>query len=164
MAALKEPVKMAIVQALACFDTPSQVVELVKQEFGLTITRQQVATYDPTKTTGKNLSKKLVALFEATRAAFLAMKAEIPIAQQAFRLRAVQRELERAQARGNSAMVLQALEHAAKETGGLFTNRRELTGAGGGPLKNELTGPEGAPLIPTNPQEAAKAYQQLMAG
>lgn len=35
MATLKDNVKLFIVQALACFDTPSQVVEAVKQEFGL---------------------------------------------------------------------------------------------------------------------------------
>ncbi|MDU2882953.1 MAG: DUF2280 domain-containing protein, partial [Enterobacter sp.] len=41
MATLKGEVKAFIVQPLACFDTPSQVVELVKKEFGLSITRQQ---------------------------------------------------------------------------------------------------------------------------
>ena len=33
MAALKEPVKIFIVQSLACRDTPQEVAELVKQEF-----------------------------------------------------------------------------------------------------------------------------------
>ncbi len=37
MAALKEPVKIFIVQALACRDTPQEVVDLVKQEFGIQI-------------------------------------------------------------------------------------------------------------------------------
>lgn len=163
MAALKDNVKLAIVQALACYDTPTQVAEMVKLEFGIEIQRQQVAVYDPTKAAGKKLSAKLKAIFEETRAAFLEMKTEIPIAQQAVRLRALQRELERAQSRGNSALVMQLCEQAAKEKGGVFTNKRELTGANGGPLKSELTGAEGAPLIPTNPQEAAKAYAQLMA-
>jgi hypothetical protein len=43
MAALKEPVKIFIVQSLACFETPQQVVEAVKQEYNVEITRQQVA-------------------------------------------------------------------------------------------------------------------------
>ncbi len=128
MAALKEQVKLAITQALACYDTPTQVVELVKQEFGLTIPRQQASAYDPTKAAGRNMSAKLKAVFAETRKAFLGMKAEIPIAQQAVRLRALQREFERAQSRGNTAMVSQLLEHAAKEMGGAFTNKRELTG------------------------------------
>ena len=134
MAALKDPVKLVIVQALACFDTPSQVVDLVKQDFGLTITRQQASSYDPTKASGKNVGAKLRAVFDSTRAAFLEMKTQIPIAQQAFRLRTLQKELERAQQRGNSAMVSQLLEQAAKEMGGAFTNKREIAGAGGGPL------------------------------
>ena len=33
MAALKEPVKIFIVQSLACFETPQQVADTVKQEF-----------------------------------------------------------------------------------------------------------------------------------
>lgn len=37
MAALKEPVKIFIVQSLACFETPLQVVEAVKQDFNIEI-------------------------------------------------------------------------------------------------------------------------------
>ena len=43
MAALKEPVKIFIVQALACRDTPQEVAELVKQEFNIEIDRRQWA-------------------------------------------------------------------------------------------------------------------------
>lgn len=135
MAALKEDVKLAIVQALACFDTPSQVAEFVKQEYGLVVPRQQVAMYDPTKAAGKNLSKKLAEIFHATRAAFLERVPDVPIAQQAYRLRVLQRQLERAEKQGNVAMVSSLLEQAAKELGGVFTNRREHTGAGGAPLQ-----------------------------
>ncbi|MDN5503232.1 MAG: DUF2280 domain-containing protein [Comamonas sp.] len=134
MAVLKDPVKISIVQALACFDTPTQVADHVKQEFGLVITRQQVAMYDPTKASGHNLSKKLREIFEATRAKFLDDISTIPIAQQAYRLRVLQRNLERADSRGNSAMVSTLLEQAAKELGGAFTNRKELTGKDGQPL------------------------------
>lgn len=49
MAALNGEVKAFIVQALACFDTPSQVAEQVKKEFGLEVSRQQVESHDPTK-------------------------------------------------------------------------------------------------------------------
>lgn len=58
MAALKEPVKMFIVQSLACFETPQQVVEAVKQDYKIEITRQQVALYDPTKVAGRKLSSQ----------------------------------------------------------------------------------------------------------
>jgi hypothetical protein len=49
MAALSPEVKAFIVQALACFDTPTQIASQVKQEFGLDISIQQVSSYDPTK-------------------------------------------------------------------------------------------------------------------
>ena len=134
MAALNDEVKLAIVQALACFDTPSQVADQVKQEFGLVLARQQVAGYDPTKPSGKKLSKKLLEVFQATRQKFLDDVSTIPISNQSYRLRVLQRNLERADQRGNSAMVSTLLEQAAKELGGAFTNRRELTGKNGQPL------------------------------
>lgn len=134
MAALTESVKLAIVQALACFDTPSQVSKAVKQEFGIEVPRMQVAQYDPTKQAGRNLSKKLQAVFEATRASFLSDVSTIPIAQQAFRLRVLHRSMSKAEESGNISLVAQLLEQAAKESGGAFTNRRELTGKGGRPL------------------------------
>ena len=40
MAALKPEIKAFIVQSVACFDTPSQVVESVLKEFGVNIPRQ----------------------------------------------------------------------------------------------------------------------------
>lgn len=134
MPALTDEVKIALVQALACYDTPTQAAEAVKEEFGVVVSRSQVAKYDPTKHYGQNLGKKLRGIFEATRAAFLSDVATIPIAQQAYRLRILQRALERAESRGNTLMVSQLLEQAAREVGGAFTNRREVTGKDGKPL------------------------------
>ncbi|VCX05509.1 hypothetical protein BANRA_00019 [Acinetobacter baumannii] len=95
MATLKEPVKIFIVQSLACRDTPQEVAELVKQEFGVDIDRVQVATYDPTKVAGKNLSKKYVELFEKTRDEFDKGLIDIPIANKYYRLKQYQRQLEK---------------------------------------------------------------------
>jgi hypothetical protein len=55
---LPEAVKTFIVQSLACFDTPSVVVDAVRKEFGETITRQSVEGYDPYKKAGSNLAEK----------------------------------------------------------------------------------------------------------
>lgn len=57
MAALKIEVKVFIVQSLACFDNPSQLVESVKKEFGLAMPRQQVKSPDPTKANVKRLAQ-----------------------------------------------------------------------------------------------------------
>jgi hypothetical protein len=134
MARLDEAVKRFIVQALACYDTPSQVAEAVKEEFGLVLDRAHVAVYDPTKASGKDLSKKWRDLFEETRKRFRKEVAEIPIADQAYRLRQLQRMLQDAMSRKNVVLASQLLEQAAKEAGGAFSNRREISGPNGGPV------------------------------
>ena len=136
MATLKEPVKIFIVQSLACRDTPQEVAELVKQEFKISIDRVQVASYDPTKAAGKNLSKKFVELFHKTRADFDAGLIDIPIANKHYRLKQYQKQLERNAK--NTVMSLKILEQAAKDCGGQFTNKQEITGAGGGPIQQEI--------------------------
>ena len=137
MAALKEPVKIFIVQALACRDTPQEVADQVLQEFGVKIDRKQCQLYDPTKAAGKNLSKKFVDLFHKTRADFDAGLIDIPIANKHYRLKQYQKQLERNAK--NTVMSLKILEQAAKDCGGQFTNKQEITGAGGGPIQNENT-------------------------
>ncbi|WP_443612812.1 DUF2280 domain-containing protein [Acinetobacter pseudolwoffii] len=133
MAALKEPVKIFIVQALACRDTPQEVAEQVLQEFGVKVDRKQVQSYDPTKAAGKNLSKKFVELFDKTRADFDAGLIDIPIAQKHYRLKQYQKQLERNAK--NTVMSLKILEQAAKDVGGQFTNRQEITGKDGKPIE-----------------------------
>jgi len=128
MAALDVKVKRYIVQALACWDTPTQVVKAVKEEFGLDLPRQQVATYDPTKAAGRDLSKELRALFDDTRKRFKETIDDIPIANQAFRLRVIERLARDAESQGNKALVAQLVEQAAKEVGGAYTNRRQIEG------------------------------------
>ena len=125
MAALKEPVKIFIVQALACRDTPQEVADQVLQEFGVKIDRKQCQLYDPTKVAGKNLSKKFVDLFHKTRADFDAGLIDIPIAQKFYRLKHYQKQLERNLK--NTVMSLKILEQAAKDVGGQFTNKTEVT-------------------------------------
>lgn len=129
MATLKEPVKIFIVQSLACRDTPQEVADAVKQEFKIEIERQQVAAYDPTKSRGKDLSKKLSDLFHETRKKFDEGLIDIPIANKHYRLKQYQKQLERNSR--NTVMTLKILEQAAKDSGGQFTNRQELTGKDG---------------------------------
>lgn len=124
MAALKNEVKGFIVQALACFDTPSQVVEQVKQEFGVEISRQLCESHDPTKRAGVNLAVKWVTLFHDTRKRFREETAEIPIANRAYRLRGLGRMAEKAENMRNLALTAQLYEQAAKEVGDVYVNRR----------------------------------------
>lgn len=124
MAALKNEVKSFIVQALACFDTPSQVSQAVKQEFDVDVTRQQVEQHDPTKRAGSHLALKWQILFHDTRKHFREQTAEIPIANRAYRLRALGRMAEKAETMKNMALATQIIEQAAKETGDVYVNRR----------------------------------------
>ncbi|WDG52485.1 DUF2280 domain-containing protein [Pseudomonas chlororaphis] len=140
MATLKNEVKSFIVQALACFDTPSQVVDSVKNEFGVVVTRQQVETHDPTKAAGKGLAIKWQTLFHDTRKRFREDTAEIPIANRAYRLRAMNRFVERAEGMKNIVLAMQILEQAAKECGDVYVNRQR---------KDE---PDDEPAIPTRIQ------------
>ena len=113
MATLKEPVKIFIVQSLACRDTPQEVADAVKQEFGIQIERQQVAAYDPTKVRGKDLSKKFVDLFHETRKKFDEGLIDIPIANKHFRLKQYDKLL--AKNSKNVVMSLNILKQAAQD-------------------------------------------------
>ncbi len=120
-----------VVQALACFDTPSVVVASVKKDFGVTLSPQLVETYDPTKKAGRNVAARWRALFEETRKTFLEDTASIAISHRAVRLRALQRMADKAEGQGNMVLSASLLKQAAEEVGGSYTNRRELTGKDG---------------------------------
>lgn len=124
MATLNNEVRAFIVQALACFDTPSQVAASVKEEFGLELTRQKCEAHDPTKRAGRDLAAKWVTLFHDTRKRFREETAEIPIANRAYRLRALGRMAEKAEGMRNMALAVQILEQAAKECGDVYVNRK----------------------------------------
>lgn len=138
MAALKPDVKAFIIQSLACFDTPSLVVESVQKEFGLKITRQQVESHDPTKVSGKALAKKWGELFHVTRERFQTEISDIPIANKAYRLRVLDRMATRTESMKNYALAAQIVEQAAKECGDAYTNKQKVehTGKDGGPIES----------------------------
>lgn len=114
---LSNPVKTFITQALACGDTPTMVRRAVKVEFGLDVSPQCVEQYDPTKTAGARLSAKYRTIFWATRARYQKELANIGIAHRAFRLRALQRIVDKARNAGNDRLVMYVLELAARECG-----------------------------------------------
>ncbi|AUU90255.1 hypothetical protein C2U55_14795 [Enterobacteriaceae bacterium ENNIH3] len=156
MAALSTEVKAFIVQSLACYESPAKVIELVKVEFGVTVSRQQVSQYSPCNAMAAKLSKKWVDLFHATRARFQSDTADIPIANKAYRLRVLNRMAESTEKVKNFGMTAQLLEQAAKEVGDAYTNKLkvESTGKDGGPIKTET--------VSMTPQEAAEAYKKMM--
>ncbi|AWW07749.1 MAG: hypothetical protein [Podoviridae sp. ctbh1] len=135
MAALKKEIKLYIVRSLAIFNTPSETVELVHQEYGVKVTKQQCEKYDPTKRSGENLSEELRIDFEKTREMFLGKPEAIPIANLAVRMQRY--EIQYQKYNKNRVAALSILKQAAEDMGGKYTNKAEITGAGGGPLQSE---------------------------
>ncbi|MFB4523974.1 DUF2280 domain-containing protein [Enterobacter hormaechei subsp. hormaechei] len=154
MAALSPEVKAFIVQALACFDTPTQIASQVKQEFGLDISIQQVSSYDPTKAIAKNLGQKWIDLFNATRSRFQTELSDIPIANKAYRLRALDRMMNNAEKMRNIALATEIIEQAAKECGDAYTNKHKF----------EHSGPNGGAIqtITMSKEEYKSARQEMM--
>lgn len=156
MATLNKKQKLFIVRSLAVFNTPQETVALVKEEFNIDVSRQQVENYDPTKRAGISLSEELKNEFYETRQGFLDAPQNIPIANLAVRLD----RYERLYIKNikNVAMAIKIMEQAAKDIGGQFTNQ----------TKTELTGKDGEPLpvpqqsVPLTPAEIKEQIKECL--
>jgi hypothetical protein len=138
MATLSEAAKRFIVQALACYDSPSEVAEAVKEEFGLEVHRSHVAQYDPSKASGKALAKKWRELFQETRDRFREETDKIPIAARGYRLRRLEKLAAKAESMRNLPLALQIYEQAAKESGDAYVNHKSNGGGGSGDVAQAL--------------------------
>ncbi|BAV65206.1 DUF2280 domain-containing protein [Sphingobium cloacae] len=125
MADLPEEAKLSIVQALARFSSPAEVVVMIREDFGIDTTIQQVRTYNPEHPKFE-AGEKWRPIFEAVRKAYLEDVSSIPIASQAFRLNVLQKHYDRALRQGNLVLANATLEQAAKEVGGILTNARNV--------------------------------------
>lgn len=139
MTMLTDEIRMFVVMALACYDTPAQVKLQVKTHWDLEVDGRQLATYDPTTHVGnRDLGKDLKDLFRETRERFLEKKCEIGMANKMVRLRRLERYVNRLEDRNNLLGAAQILEQIAKEVGESYTNRLVHMGPGGGPLQHEV--------------------------
>jgi hypothetical protein len=141
MPTLTDEIRTFIVKGLACFDTPSQVVEAVKTNFAIEIGRQHVYAYDPKSS--QRMSPRWRELHAATRQAYLQEVAGIGIAQKAVRLAMLDRMVHHALAHNYTTTAAEFLEQAAKECGGIYENRR--------PVVLQLTVPQ--PSVPPQRSE-----------
>lgn len=127
MATLNNKVKAFVIQGLATYMTPTEVVDAVKQEFdGLEITRQQVSNYNPSNAAAINLSQKWKDLFKQFRDDFNNDIQAIPIANKAYRLRMIDRMARDAEKSKNRPLAASLAEQAAKEVGDVFTNKQKV--------------------------------------
>ena len=131
---LTEAGQRAVVQWLAMGLSSAQIANLCKEHFGVALTRQAIGYYDPASVAGSGLSEELRALFVETRERFFQAVDLIPIRHLAIRLHRLEDLYQREIDRGNLEAAARRLEDAAKEVGGLHTNRREVTGRDGEPF------------------------------
>lgn len=132
MARINKKVKLFIVRMLAEFETPTEAAKSVKEIFNIDVTPQQCEAYDPTKKIGKDLSDEFRKIFFETRRKTNEELEAIPIANKRYRLQLLQQLVEKFP--DNPVLTPKWAEQAAKEMGGLFTNRQEITGKNGEPL------------------------------
>lgn len=146
MARLTQPMREYVVQRLACFAGAARVQREVKELWGIDLSLQAIAYYDPEVPSTKT-PKKWVLLFEATRKAYLEAKAQVGIASERWRMERRQVLYERAEgmgAHGNIPLCLDILEQAEKAEGGQYTNRHKVTHDGQLKTTGVLVVPQGS--------------------
>ena len=141
MAELSDDAKLFIVQALARYSSPAEVVVMIREDFGLETNVQQVRTYNPDHPKFE-AGERWRPIFEAVRKAYLQDISAVPIASQAFRLNVLQKNLDRAMKLGNVVLANSILEQAAKEMGGALTNARNVSVQPSGGGFRDLTSEE----------------------
>jgi hypothetical protein len=110
-----------IIKRLACYYSPSEIIEAFASEFGITLTSQQVQYFDPTlqESRGK-LKLQWIELFEQSRAHCIKELSRIPVSHRVYRLMQLDRICRTAYRAKNYVVAMQALELAAKECGGFY--------------------------------------------
>lgn len=119
MRRLPEAIKRRIVEHLACYRTHTEIAELIADEFDVKITPRHVRAYDPTSFQFAG-SHRWLDYYQTVRKRYLHEVGEVAIAHRAYRMRQLQRILDRAMNRGDLQRALQTLEQAAKEMGNRY--------------------------------------------
>lgn len=120
MRRLPDAVKRRIVEHLACYRTHAEVVELIANEFAVTLTPRHVRAYDPMSFQFAGSSRWLD-YYHSVRQRFAEEIGRIAIAQRSYRLRRLQRIYEKACDLGDYRLALRTLEQAAKEVGNWYS-------------------------------------------
>ena len=124
MPTLTDEIKEFIVKGLARYESPTQVAEAVKENFDVTVCRQQIYRYDPG--CSQPPAQRWRDLHAATRQAYLREVAEIGIAQKAVRLAMLDSMARRTLALSQYERAAGFMEQAARECGGIYENRRPI--------------------------------------
>lgn len=116
MRRLPDAVKRRIVEHLACYCTHAEVAKLIGDECGVSLTPRHVRAYDPTSFQFA-ASHRWSDYHQLVRKRCTQEVGEIAIAHRAYRLRQLQRLLDKAMSRDDYRKAAAVLEQAAKEMG-----------------------------------------------
>lgn len=143
-----------LVRSFARFVDTREVREAFKAQFGFEIESAHASYYNPDSVAGAAIAKDLRAVFDADRKAYLDDITRIPTANLAVRLAIRDKMIRDLEGKGavNRPLIDKLLESQAKDLGGKYTNRKEVTGKDGGPLEVDV-----ATLTPE--QRATRAAQ-----
>lgn len=119
MRRLPDAIKRRIVEHLACYQTHAEVAVLIADEFGVTLTPRHVRAYDPTSFQFAG-SHRWQDYYQTVRTRCAKEVGEVAIAHRVYRMRQLQRILDRAMDRGDYRLALKTLEQAAKEMGNWY--------------------------------------------
>lgn len=126
---LKEEHKAYIVVGHAMYKPSWQILREFQEQFDMVIDSRRISDYHPDSANQRRAGvTKWRKLFDDTREKYLNTFNDIPIAQASFRLQRLSDMADDAFRNKNYKMAASLMEQAAKETGGQFSNVRELRG------------------------------------
>lgn len=135
VAKLKEHHRAFLVQQFACYASPKEAADALREEYGIEIAPQSAQHYDATSGAGSVAAKKWRDLFYVSRQAFLDdVTNRVPLAHKSVRIKKLARAADAFENSKNYLAMARMLEQIAKELGNVHTNRRELTGKNGGAI------------------------------
>ena len=133
--------KFRIIDLNAAYNKPAEVMRVMQEEFpGIKLSKQQVDGYNPDHVNGRNLSAEHIELFHARRKFYRETIEAVPLSSPAYRLRVLQKIVDDPMQQMNARLMLDIVETVEKIEGGLFTNRRELSGPEGGSIPVSMFG------------------------
>lgn len=123
MATIKKEIKLFIVQQFALFASSGEIIDLVKDEFDVVVTKQQIHFYNGDR--NEKLPEEWRKIFNKTRTEFEEGKLKIPIAEKHYRLNELNKiyQKQKSAKSQNTKAMKDTLEQAAKESGDAFSNR-----------------------------------------
>ena len=134
---LKDEHRAFLVREFACYSSPQEAADALKETFGIEITPQGAQHYDATSENGKRqAAKKWHELFEVYRNAFLHdIEKRVPEAHKSVRIQELAKASRAFKRSKNYLSMARMLEQLAREMGDAFSNRREFTGKDGGAIQ-----------------------------